>query len=98
MGELALTPEQFGNYTIMEIDALFDGYLKRRESLEDLFIIYCAMPTMRGPVKKPPSYKKLTSHRRKRNTAAGEIDEDTQNYWRSILKGGVYNHAQKHGN
>jgi hypothetical protein len=89
LGELGLTPEQFGAYTIGEIDAMFDGYVRRSEHLEDLFIVYCAMPTMRGQVKRPPSYKKLTSHRRKRNTAAGEIDEDTQAYWRDILKGGV---------
>ena len=88
LGELGLTPEQFGNYTVMEIDALFDGYVRRQERLEDLFIIYCAMPAMRGPLKKPPSYKKLTAHRRKRNTAVGEIDKETQDYWRDILKRG----------
>ena len=86
LGELGLTPEQFGQYTISEIDAMYDGYVRRQEQLEDLFIVYCAMPIMRGPVKKPPSYKKLTSHRRKRNTAVGEIDAETQNYWRNILK------------
>ena len=88
MGELDLTPEQFGQYTVMEIDAMFDGYVRRQERLEDLFIIYCAMPVMRGPLKKPPSYKKLTAHRRKRNTAVGEIDKETQDYWRDILKSG----------
>lgn len=93
LGELGLTPEQFGNSTVAEIDAMFDGYIRRREAVEDLFIIYCAMPTMRGPVKKPPSYKKLTAHRQK-HTTAGEIDEETQNYWRKILKGGT-GHAQK---
>jgi len=86
LGELAMTPEQFGNSTVAEIDALFDGYMRRRETLEDLFIIYCAMPVMRGPVKKPPSYKKLTAHRRKHNPKVGDIDEDMQNFWRPILK------------
>ena len=87
LGELALTPEQFGNSTVAEVDAMFDGYMRRRENLEDFFIIYCAMPAMRGPVKKPPSYRKLTAHRRKRDREVGEIDENTQNYWRKILKG-----------
>ena len=44
MGELHLTPEQFANYTVKEIDALFEGYLRRYERLEDLFIIDCALP------------------------------------------------------
>ncbi len=65
---------------------MFDGYVRRHERLEDLFIIYCAMPAMRGPLRKPPSYKKLTAHRRKRNATAGEINKETQDYWRDILK------------
>lgn len=74
---------------------MFDGYVRRQERLEDLFIVYCAMPTMRGPLKKPPGYKKLTAHRTKRNKI-GDIDEDTQQYWRDILKGGT-KHAEKRG-
>lgn len=89
LGELGLTPEQFGSYTVMEIDALFDGYVRRQERLEDLFIINCALPTYRGAYgKKAPSYKKLTAHRIK-SRKIGEIDEDTQNYWRGILAGGL---------
>ena len=88
LGELHLTPEQFGNYTVMEIDAMFDGYVRRYEQLEDLVILNCAMPTQKGPLKRPPSYKKLTSHRKKRESAAGEIDEETQKFWRKILKSG----------
>jgi len=88
LGELDLSPEQFGRYTIMEIDALMDGYIRRQERLEDLFIINCALPTYRGAYgKKAPSYKKLTAHRIKHGKV-GEIDEETQNYWRGILKGG----------
>lgn len=94
MGELHLTPEQFGNYTVMEIDALFDGYIRRYEQLEDLFIINCAMPAMKGPLTKPPSYKKLTAYRKKRNAAVGVIDEDTEKYWRNILKGGAHVQAE----
>lgn len=88
LGELHLTPEQFGNYTVMEIDAMFDGYVRRYEHLEDLFILNCAMPAQKGPLKRPPSYKKLTSHRKKREIAASEIDEETQKFWRKILKSG----------
>ncbi len=81
----------------MEIDAMFDGYIRRHERLEDLMIINCALPTYRGAYgKKAPSYKKLTAHRRKHNKI-GEIDEDTQNQWREILKGGNA-HVKKHGN
>lgn len=88
LGELGLTPEQFGGYTIMEIDALMDGYIRRQERLEDLFIINCALPTYRCHYgRKAPSYKKLTAHRVKHGKV-GEIDEETQNYWRKILKGG----------
>ena len=88
LGELDLTPEQFANYTVMELDAMFDGYVRRQERLEDLFIINCALPAYRvGWGKKAPSYKKLTAHR-VHHGKVGEIDEDTQNYWRKILKGG----------
>lgn len=97
LGELDLTPEQFANYTVMEIDAMFDGYVRRQERLEDLFIINCALPEYRCHYgRKAPSYKKLTAHRVK-HRPVGEIDEDTQNYWRSILKGGTA-HVKKHGN
>ena len=68
LGELNLTPEQFGKYTVSEIDAMFDGYLRRYDALEDLMIINCALPTYRGAYgRKAPTYKKLTKHRRKRN-------------------------------
>jgi len=97
LGELGLTPEQFGACTVTEIDAMFDGYVRRHERLEDLFIVYSALPTYRAAWgKKAPTYKKLTEHR-SAHRKIGEIDEETQNYWRNILKGGI-NHAQKHGN
>ena len=80
----------------MEIDALFEGYARRQERLEDLFIINCALPTYRGAYgKKAPTYKKLTAHRAKRDKV-GDIDEDTQQYWRKILEGGKA-HAQECG-
>ena len=89
LGELGLTPEQFGSHTVMEIDAMVDGYIRRQERMEDLFIVNCALPTYRGYMgKKAPSYKKFTAHRTKRGKV-GEINEETQNYWRRILKGGL---------
>ena len=75
---------------------MFEGYVRRQERLEDLFIINCALPTYRGAYgRKAPSYKKLTAHRTKHNKV-GEIDEDTQNQWRKILEGGKA-HAQEYG-
>jgi len=68
---------------------MFDGYVRRQERLEDLFIINCALPTYRGAYgKKAPSYRKLTAHRVKRGKI-GTIDEDTQNFWRGVLTGGL---------
>lgn len=97
MGELNLTPEQFGAYTVKEVDALYNGYVRRQERLEDLFIVNCALPTYRGAYgRKAPSYKRLTAHRTKHNRI-GDIDEDTQQYWRNILTKGGTKHAQKHG-
>ena len=85
LGELHLTPEQFGRYTVLELDAMFDGYLRRREHLEDLFIINCALPTYLGAYgRKAPSYRKLTRHRQKRSYA-GRMDEEHAAYWRDIL-------------
>jgi hypothetical protein len=96
LGELGLTPEEFGRYTVTEIDAMFDGYIRRHERLEDLFIVYSALPTYRAAWgKKAPTYKKLTEHR-SAHRKIGEIDEETQNFWRNILKGGS-SHVKKHG-
>jgi len=75
---------------------MFEGYVRRHERLEDLFIINCALPTYRGAYgRKAPSYKKLTAHRTKHNKI-GNIDESTQQYWREILRGGKA-HAQEYG-
>ena len=75
---------------------MFDGYVRRQERLEDLFIVNCALPAYRGAYgKKAPSYKKLTAHRVK-HTKVGEIDQATKDEWREFLKGGTAN-AQKHG-
>lgn len=98
LGELNLSISEFGHLTVKELDALFDGYMRRYERLEDLFIINCALPVYKVNLgRKAPSYKKLTAHRVKNQRRTGDIDEDTQNYWRDILKGGI-KRAEKHGN
>ena len=83
LGELNLKPEDFGQYTIMELEAMLDGYQRRRERLEDLFILYCALPTYRAHWKKAPTFQKLTEHRRHDKRVPG-IDEAKLDVWRSI--------------
>ena len=81
-----MSVEQFASATVKEITALTDGYMRRREALEDMFILYSALPTYQGHFgKKAPSYKKLTAHRRK-NYATADIDDKLAEYWRDILK------------
>lgn len=85
LGELNLTVEQFGNYTVKEITALVDGYIRRREKLEDLFVVYCALPTYQGAFgKHAPSYRKLTEHRT-HNHPTAKINEKDVKEWREIL-------------
>ena len=85
LGELHLTIEQFGDCTIGQIDALVAGYLRRRDSLEDLLICYSALPQYQMHMKHAPSYKKLTAHRRNRNANRQMAAEDVQ-YWKNIIK------------
>jgi hypothetical protein len=84
--------------TVAEIDAMFDGYLRRREQLEDLFIINCALPTYRGAYgRKAPTYKKLTAYRQS-NQITGSIDTETAEYWRSFFNAERKKHVTKSGN
>ena len=85
LGELHLTIEQFGDCTVGQIDALVAGYLRRRDSLEDLMICYSALPQYQMHMKHAPSYKKLTAHRRNRNANRQMAAEDVQ-YWKNIIK------------
>ena len=85
LGELHLTIEQFGDCTVGQIDALVAGYLRRRDSLEDLLICYSALPQYQMHMKHAPSYKKLTAHRRNRNANRQMAAEDVQ-YWKNIIK------------
>ncbi len=88
-----MTPAQFADATIGEIDSMVNGYIRRYQRLEDLFIVHCALPAYRGAYgKKAPTYEQLTAHRRQ--TSEGRIiqmDEATEAYWREILEEGVKN-------
>ena len=85
LGELHLTIEQFGDCTVGQIDALVAGYLRRRDSLEDLLICYSALPQYQMHMKHAPSYRKLTAHRRTRGTNR-QLDQDEVVRWKEILK------------
>lgn len=88
LGELNLTPQEFGNYTITEIEALLDGYMTRQERIEDLLICMVTLPIYRGAYgKKAPTFAKLTEHRR-RNKAKRlpEVDNETLLLWEDIQK------------
>lgn len=85
LGELHLTPNDFGNLTIMELDCMLDGYRRRYERFEDLLIINCSLPVYRGHFgKKAPSYRRLTAHRRI-NKSIPAIDDDEVKKWSEIL-------------
>ena len=82
-GELALTPAQYASYTIREIDALYEGWKRRHTILEDLFIIYGALPAYRSNfLKRPPKYEDLTRHRTEQGA---EIDQQLLEFWRRQL-------------
>lgn len=87
-----MTPAQFANATIGEIDSLVSGYVRRYQRLEDLFIIHCALPAYRGAYgKKAPTYEQLTAHRHQVNGKVLQMDAKTEAYWREILDEGVRN-------
>lgn len=87
LGELELTIEQFGEYTIGQINALMTGYMRRRDALEDLFIVYSALPTYQSQLgRKAPSYRRLTAHRRRRNSFNRQLPDKEVQYWKQIIK------------
>lgn len=94
-----MKPEEFANATIEEIDALVDGYVRRYQRLEDLFIVHCALPAYRSAYgNKAPTYEELTANRHKHTQGhVGQIDEETEAYWLPILNGGI-EHVEKPGN
>lgn len=90
LGELAMTPMAFGNATIAEIMAMLDGYERRREQLEDLFILFSAIPIRQALSSKPKSgkalYEEMTRYRR-RSQYGGlpPIDPALVAKWKDIL-------------
>lgn len=94
LGELHLRPEQFAGYTMAELEALINGYIRRYQHLEDLFIINCALPAYRAAYgNKAPSYKQLTAHRNmaRSGKTPDHLDKETEAYWLAILDGGTSN-------
>lgn len=53
--------------------------------MEDLFIVYSALPVYQMTMgKKAPTYKKLTAHRSRLHNVA-EISPDQEEYWRKVI-------------
>ena len=85
LGELNLSIDEFANATVGELTALVDGYKRRQEAMEDLFIIYGALPVYQMQLgKKAPTYKKLTAHRRRLHNVA-DITPEEEAYWRKVI-------------
>lgn len=64
------------------------GYQRRHEILEDLFIVYVALPVYQAAFgRKAPTYKNLTAHRKRRSEEIGTMDPETVAKWRKILEG-----------
>ena len=77
-----------------ELETLINGYIRRYQHLEDLFIINCALPAYRAAYgNKAPSNKQLTAQRKmpQRATPPAQMDEETEAYWLAILDGGTSN-------
>ena len=77
-----------------ELEALINGYIRRYQHLEGLFIVNCALPAYRAAYgNKAPSYKQLTAHRNMTQHAKtpDHLDEETEAYWLAILDGGTSN-------
>ena len=77
-----------------ELEALINGYIRRYQHFEDLFIINCALPAYRAAYgNKAPSYKQLTAHRNmtQRAKPPDHLDEEPEAYWLAILDGGTSN-------
>lgn len=81
-----MSVNEFGEATVREIEALTVGYQRRRDAMEDMFIIYSALPTYQSAYgKKAPTYQKMTEHRRHNKSISG-IDDKTVEYWEKILE------------
>ncbi len=90
LGELAMTPMAFGNATIAEILAMLDGYERRRSQLEDLFILFSAIPIRQAFSNKPKSgkalYEEMTRYRNRNQTRGlPPIDPALVAKWKDVL-------------
>lgn len=85
-GELRLKPEEYGNMTVGEIDAMYDGYKRREYQLDDLLIFRVALPVYQSMMgsKDAPTYEQLTAYRRKQPVKAKSMDPALAEKWRKI--------------
>ncbi|MBQ0066778.1 MAG: hypothetical protein KBS60_01130 [Phascolarctobacterium sp.] len=80
LGELNLTIEQFGDYTMSQISALIKGLKRRQKYTEDLFVIFSALPVYKCfGGKNAPTYEELTAYRN------GEKKQSEMDFWRDVL-------------
>lgn len=86
LGELAMSPREFGDATIAEIEAMAIGYERRREALEDLLIINCSLPMYRAWYgRKAPTYDELTRYRKQDARPKPAIEKNLLDKWKKIL-------------
>lgn len=102
-GELRLTPKEFGEMTMKEINALVGGYIRRRDAAEDLLILRCALPIYRSMLgAKAPTFDELTAYRKLRDHLKTHDSQYESNvkYWSKKLtelqnEERKYRHAKK---
>lgn len=84
-GELNLKPWEFERLTVGELDALFEGYMRRVDREEDMLIRRVSLPVYQSMLgKHAPTYEQLTAYRRK-NKAPGKMDPALAEKWRKIF-------------
>lgn len=78
-GRLNMTTQQIEDSCICEINAYADGWLQRHCDIEDLFILYGALPTYQVKMgKKAPSYHDMT--RGRKLLQSNSLDEEPLEY------------------
>lgn len=72
-----------------EITAMIDGYIRRHDRMEDMLIIYCALPVYRSMLGgDAPTYEEMTAYRKKRDGPTPEEQakyEKDVDYWSKML-------------
>ncbi|EHO63545.1 hypothetical protein HMPREF9453_00562 [Dialister succinatiphilus YIT 11850] len=88
-GELKLTPSTLGELTMKEFNALVNGYVRRRDSFENLLILRCALPVYSSMLgEKAPTFDDLTAYRKLRDKRPEKHDsryESDVKYWSKKL-------------